>query len=383
MTLRRPTLAFLISEDWFFVSHFWARAQAAQKEGWRVIVLSRPGTHFKSIQESGIEFIPLDISRKSINPFKGLGFILKLASIYRHLKPDLVHHIALKPIILGGFAARLAKIPAIVNAPVGLGFIFASQRLLARALRPLVKLNLRITLNSKHGITIFENPDDLEFMVENRLVQRKHTRLIRGAGVDTSRFAPVPERTGKIRVLFAARLIYEKGILDFIKAAEILKGKAEFYIAGAPDYSNPNPVHEHRLKQWEAAETICWLGPVADMASLLKDIHIFALPSIYREGLPKVLLESMASGKPVVATDVPGCREAVINGETGFLTPPHDPQALAQALATLIENPALRAQMGTSGRMRIINDFSDDVVCQQTIEVYNEIICNGKEYHNE
>lgn len=373
MADKQPLLAFLITEDWFFASHFWARARAAQKAGWRVAVISRQGAHTTAITTSGIECIPLDIGRKSLNPLKGLASAWKLAGIYRRIRPDIAHHIALKPIILGGVAAWLARVPAVVNAPVGLGFIFVSRSRLAAMLRPAMKRALRLTLNPPHGLTIFENPDDLEFMVQNHLVKRAQTRLIRGAGVDITQFAPAPEPTGQIRVLLAARLIYEKGILDFVKAAQLLKGRAEFCIAGAPDVSNPNPVREQDLRNWEADGIINWLGPVTDMASLLKNTHILTLPSTYGEGLPKVILEAMACGRPVVATNIPGCREAVMDEETGLLVPPHDPETLAKAIERLITDPALRARMGTAGRARVVTYFSDEVVCAETLNVYTAL----------
>lgn len=373
MIKKQPVLAMLLTEDWFFASHFWARALAAQKAGWRVVLITRENSSVEAIRASGIECISVDIGRKSLNPFRALLFVLGLASIYRRIRPDIAHHVALKPIILGGIAAWLARVPAVVSAPVGLGFIFSSDSKRAAILRPIVKGGLRLAMNSGHGLSIFENPDDLEFMVKNRLVKREQTRLIRGAGVDTDQFSPVPEAAGKIRVLLAARLILEKGVLDFVKAAQILQGQAEFCLAGAPDHDNPHPIHESALKDWAAGGTISWLGPVTDMASLIKMVHILVLPSLTREGLPKVILEAMACGRPVVATNIPGCREAVEDEETGILVPPHNPETLARALHRLIIDPALRARMGAAGRERVMKNFSDDVVCEQTFKVYNSL----------
>lgn len=374
MIQKQPVLVMFLSEDWFFASHFWARARAAQKSGWRVVLIARENSHAKAIEASGIEFIPMDIGRKSVNPLKAIFFILGLAAAYRRIKPDIAHHVALKPIILGGIAAWLARVPAVVSAPVGLGFVFSSNTRLATILRPVVKWGLRLTMNTRHGISIFENPDDLEFMVQNHLVKREQTRLIRGAGVDTAHFYPTPEPNGPLRVLLAARLILEKGVLDFVKAAQILKGQAEFWVAGAPDESNPNPISEREMREWEAAGFIRWLGPVTDMAALLQEVHILALPSLTREGLPKVILEAMACSRPVVATNIPGCREAVVNEGTGLLVPPRNPEALAQAIGRLIADPALRAHMGKAGRERVMTYFSDAVVCKQTLAVYKDLI---------
>ena len=369
----RPTLVFLLMEDWFFASHFWERGLAAQKAGWRVVLISRRNEGHPDIEASGIEFHAADLDRKRLNPFKELAFSFWLARLYRRIKPDVVHHIALKPIIFGGIAARLANVPAVVNAPIGLGFVYSSDKLLAKLLKPLVTLALRTTMSPKRGIAVFENPDDLNAMVEGGMVHKSRTRLIRGAGVDVTRFAPASEPEGLIRIVLAARMIREKGIPDFVAAARLLKGKAEFWLAGAPDFSNPNPLTEAELRGWEAEGIVKWLGAVKDMAGLLRQTHIFTLPSTYREGLPKAVLEAMAAGRPVVATDIPGCREAVVDNETGFLVPPHTPAALAEALARLIADPALRARLGAAGRQRVLENFSDEIVCQKTMEIYETL----------
>lgn len=370
MSDTRPTLVFLLMEDWFFASHFWARGLAARKAGWRVILIARQSQAAQEIMASGIEFHAADLDRQRLNPFKELAFSLWLARLYRRIRPDVVHHVALKPIIFGGIAARLARVPAVVNAPIGLGFVFSSRKPLAKILKPVVSLGLRTTMSPRHGMAVFENPDDLNAMVQGGMVQQTRTRLIRGAGVDIDLFAPSPEPEGPVRIALAARMISEKGIPDFAAAARRLKGQAEFWLAGAPDLSNPNPVTEAELKSWEQEGIIRWLGPVKDMAGLLRQVHIFTLPSTYREGLPKAVLEAMAAGRPVVATNIPGCREAVVDGETGFLVPPHDPAALAESLGRLIADPALRARFGAAGRMRAEQNFSDEIVCQKTMAIY-------------
>lgn len=366
----RPILVFLIAEDWFFTSHFLVRGRAAQKAGWRVIVIARQNQDEAELIEAGLEFIPVSFDRHRLNPFKELGFALHLARLYRHLRPQVVHHIALKPIILGGIAARLAGLSAVINAPVGLGFVFASRKPLARLLRPLVTQALKFTMSPRRALAIFENPDDLDQMVQARIVKPAQTRLIRGAGVDINRFTPSPEPAGPVRILLAARMIREKGVLDFIEAARLLHGKALFLLAGAPDPANHNSLTEAQLQALHAQGVAQWLGPVKEMAALLSTVHIFTLPSTYREGLPKVVLEAMASARPVVATDIPGCREAVIHEQTGLLVPPAAPQALAAALERLIINPALRARLGALGRARVIENFSDEIICRKTLEIY-------------
>lgn len=368
------TLVFLLTEDWFFASHFWVRALAAKQAGWRVILVARQSEATQRIRASGIEVFPVDFIRRRLNPFAELAFALRLARLYRALKPDLVHHIALKPIVLGGIAARLAGVKAIVNAPVGLGFVFSSDKLLARVLRPLVALGLRLTLTPANSVAVFENPDDLRALVQGRMARAEAVTLIRGAGVDIEKFQPTPEPPGPVRIVLVARMIREKGVPEFVEAARWLKGRARFTLAGAPDEGNHNAITAAQLRAWQAEGVVEWLGPEKDIAGLLAASHIACQPSSYREGLPKSALEAMAAGKPLVATDIPGCREAVVDGLTGLLIPPRDAPALAAALARLIDDPALRARMGAAGRARVEENFSDRIICGKTLAVYDSLV---------
>lgn len=372
MTIR--TLVFLLTEDWFFASHFLQRGLAAKAAGWRVVLVAHEGPATTAIRAAGIEVVAVDFIRRRINPFAELLFTLELAAVYRRLKPDLVHHIALKPIVIGGIAARLAGVAAVVNAPVGLGFVFSSDRLLARVLKPFVSLGLRLTLRAQRGRVIFENPDDLAALSASGMVNPADAVLIRGAGVDTTLFAPSPEQPPPVTVVLIARMIREKGVADFAAAARLLRGQAAFQLVGAPDPGNPNTVTEAELRGWEAEGILRWLGPRQDIAAILAGAHIACQPSSYREGLPKSALEAMAAGKPLIATDIPGCREAVVDGQTGILVPPRDPPALAHAIKTLIDDPALRARYGAAGRRRVEENFSDTIICAQTLLVYEALV---------
>jgi glycosyltransferase involved in cell wall biosynthesis len=365
------TLVFLLTEDWFFASHFWVRGLAAKAAGWRVVLVARESEATARIRASGIEVFPVNFVRRSLNPFAELVFAWRLAKLYRQLKPDVLHHIALRPIVTGGLAARLAGCQHIVNAPVGLGFVFSSDKLLAKFLRPLVSFGLRVTLRPPGAVAVFENPDDLAALTAAGMVRPDAAFLIRGAGVDIVAFAPVPPPPLPVRVVLVARMIREKGVADFAAAARLLKGQAEFVLAGAPDPGNPNTVTEAELRAWEAEGILTWIGPQKDVAALLRSAHIACQPSTYREGLPKSALESMAAGLPLVATDIPGCREAVVDGVTGLLVPPRDPQALAAALARLIGDAALRARLGEAARARAEQEFADPIICAATLLVYD------------
>jgi glycosyltransferase involved in cell wall biosynthesis len=350
---------------------------AAKAAGWRVVLVARAGTAAAAIRAAGIEMVPVAFDRRRTNPFAELRFTLELAALYCRLKPDLVHHVALKPILIGGLAARLAGVPAIVNAPVGLGFVFSSEKLLAKVLKPFVSILLRFTLSPGNARVIFENPDDLEELAGRFMVRRDAAVIIRGAGVDITEFAPVAEPPPPVRVILIARMIREKGVADFAEAARILRDRgvaAQFVLVGAPDPGNANSLTEAELRGWEAQGLLRWLGPRSDIAALLRESHIACQPSSYREGLPKSALEAMASGRPLVATDIPGCREAVIDGETGFLVPARQPLALAAALQRLIEAPELRARMGMAARICAEQKFADAIICQQTLLVYDALV---------
>ncbi len=370
----RKTLLFLVTEDWFFASHFLARARAAQAAGWRVILLSREGAAAARIRACGIELIPVAFRRRRLNPLGELQLALHLARLYRRLKPDVVHHIALKPILIGGLAARLAGVRAIINAPTGLGFVFASASPLARLLRPFLTLGLRLTLSPKGARVIFENPDDLAELTAARALRPGAAVLIPGAGVNLDEFSPAAEPPGPIRVILIARMIRDKGIATFCDAARLLRGQADFILVGAPDPGNPASLTTAQLQAWADEGIITWLGHRADIASLLRGAHIACQPSAYREGLPKSALEAMAAGRPLVASNIPGCREAVVDGQTGFLVPPRNPAALAAALAQLIASPALRARMGAAARARAVENFSEPRICTQTLLVYEALI---------
>ncbi len=367
-------IVFLIGEDWFFASHFRARARAAQAAGWRVSVLTRTASAASSsLRDEGFTVIGVDFVRARLNPFAEFRLLRSIVRHYRALKPDIVHHVALKPILLGSLAARLAKLRRVVNAPVGQGFVFSSPTLKARLLRPFVGIALRASIGARGAVAVFENDEDRTAMIAAGAIAPAQTVLIRGAGVDITQFAPQPRSNQVVQVVLGARMLRDKGVREFIAAAKLLYKQgiiANFLLAGAPDPGNPAALSEAELR---GAAPVRWLGPVSDMAALLASCDIACLPS-YREGMPKFLLEAMASGLPCVATNVTGCREAVIDGETGLLVPAQDEAALAGALARLIDDADLRARMGSAGRARVLANFAETEICAQTLRLYQRLI---------
>ena len=369
---KKLKILFLVTEDWYFVSHRLSLAVAAREAGYDVAVATRTRQHVEMIQRAGVRVIPFELSRRAGNPVLEL---LRLLSLYRREHPDIVHHVALKPVFLGALAARLAGIPTQVNAVAGLGWLFISRSRIARWMSLSIRWILARLLNTPRCRVIVQNPNDAELLKEAGVTE-SNLRMIRGAGVDASEFSPSPESPEPICVVLASRILWDKGLSEFVQAARQLKKegvKASFILVGNPDLDNPASVPEATLYAWQKEKVVEWWGHRDDMVAVFHAAHIVCLPS-YREGLPKVLLEAAACGRPIVTTDVPGCREVVREGENGLLVPARNAQALSEALHCLIKNPELRAQMGLRSREIMLKDFSLEKVIAQTLSVYKELI---------
>lgn len=376
MTRDCPKLIFFVTVDWFFCSHFLARAVAAREVGYEVVVITNVDQHGEIITNAGLILLPLQLSRSSLNPFAAMTVIYKLVHIYKAERPDLIHHVALKPILLGGLAARWAGMHKVVNAIVGGGFAFTSQSPLARLLRPLVSMALRVVLNPCGTKVVFENADDVSSFCEAGLVRPNDAVLIRGAGVEPTGFKPRQSFECSPLVILVARLLWDKGIGEFVIAARILHQRGvsvRCVIVGEPDPENRACIDTNTLNIWRAEGVVELWGFRSDIPQVLSEATIACLPS-YREGLPRSLLEAMAVGLPCVATDVPGCREAVRDGDNGFLVPAQDARALADALERLIKNTNLAGRMGQRGRERLEQEFSTQQVNQSTLALYHEML---------
>lgn len=374
---RRPKLLYLVSEDWYFVSHRLALAVAAKAAGFDVAVATRVDKHGDTIRDAGIRLIPIDFARSGLNPVTELRSMSQLAALYRSEAPDLAHNVALKPVIYGTLAARRAGIPHVVNALMGLGWVFTSDSAKARLLRPLVEVALRHTLRGAGARTIVQNADDANVLATRRLAQPESVRLIRGSGVDPDAYANGPPPAGEPLVVLPARLLAAKGVGEFMQAAALLKEegvKARFALVGAPDTENPAAFARRDIEPFVAAGHVEYWGWRKDMPQVFAAANIVCLPTFYGEGLPKALLEGAASARALVATDVPGCREIVRPGENGWLVPPRDVQALADALREAIGQPALAARYGAEGRRIVEREFSLAAVIEQTLGVYRELL---------
>ncbi|MEZ5653228.1 MAG: glycosyltransferase family 4 protein [Burkholderiaceae bacterium] len=382
-------IAFFANTDWYLLNFRTPLIAAARAAGHDVVLISPQGEYSRQLTDLGFKWIGAPMERRSLNPLKELRLLLWLRRTLLEEDIDLVHNFTIKCAVLGSVAALLARrprgwnpiggSPARVNAIAGMGYVFLGTDLRARCLRPLVRVLMRMTLGGGNARLIVQNPDDARFFEDQHIVSREIIRLIEGSGVDCEKFAPdspaaelAPNRV--VKVLLPARLLWDKGIGEFVEAARRVREHVtdvEFLVAGKSDPGNPAAIAQETIEAWKHDGPIHWLGHVDDMAALYKSVDIVVLPS-YREGLPKGLIEAGACAKPLIATDVPGCREVVSNGTNGLLVPMKDAAALARAIETLVADPALRRRMGQASRAKVMNRFSDQMVIRQTLAVYHD-----------
>lgn len=369
-------LLFVVSEDWYFVSHRLHLAEAAINAGYKVALLSRISRHCAQIEASGIEVINWPLNRRSRNPFLELRAIWRAYIVLRRFRPDIVHAVALKPVLYSAVACRLVGVRARVFALGGLGFVFSSGKYIAQLLRPFLVLAFRRALSGRHSRLIVQNPDDQAILLTSNVIEFERVRLIKGAGVDTSVFSPQDEVAGVPLVVLPARMLWDKGVGHFVDCARSIKEKgipARFALVGEPDEHNPESVPVSQLEAWVAEGAVEWWGRSNDMPEVFRQATVVCLPS-YREGLPKSLLEAASCGRPILTYDVPGCREVVVDGENGFLVPLKDIQALIASLEKLLCNPELRRRMGIAGRLKVLSEFSQERVAAETMRVWAEVL---------
>jgi len=380
MSPPKPKLIYLVTEDWYFCSHRLPMARAAQRAGFDVAVATRVGEHGERIRAEGFALHPLRWRRGDIGPFSSLAAIAEIARLYRRERPRLVHHVALKPAVLGSIAALLAKVPAVINAVTGVGFVASSPTLQARLLRgPVIWLLTRLIERHRSRV-IVQNEDDRQLLLSLNPRAAARISVIRGSGVDTRHFQPAPEPPAPPVVAgFAGRLLVDKGIATLIAAQQDLCRRGldlRLRIAGTPDPENPSSIDGATLGRWRLLPGIAWLGQVTDIRELWRAAHIAVLPS-RREGLPKSLLEAAAMARPVIATDVPGCREIARSGLNALLVPPDDAGALAAALEQLMD-PDLRRRFGAASRALVESDLAEDAVGNATAALYQRALAESE-----
>ncbi len=378
-SLHGKHLLFLVTEDWYFCSHRLPLARAALAAGARVSVACQVTDHAEQIRAEGVNLIPLQIQRSGRNPLIDFSTLCQIHRVYRQERPDIVHHVALKPVLYGSVVAWLAGTKVVINAMAGLGFVFINESFSVRALRPAIALAFKVLLNRPNSRLIVQNPDDGSLFQDEIGVRKEAIALIQGSGVDTVHYQAMPEPPSPpIVVACVSRMLWDKGIGELVDAARILKtrGKEITIKLIGPTDDNPASIPRDLLENWKNTGIVEVPGPTSDIAAVYRDAHIAVLPS-YREGLPKSLLEAAACGRPSVSTDVPGCREICVDQMTGLLVPARSAEPIADAIEKLAEDAELRASLGAGARKAAEMRFSEQTIADQTISLYKSVL-NGQ-----
>jgi len=375
--MRRPKLLFVATEDWFFASHFLPMARAARELDFDVAVIARERQHRRIIEATGARLIALEAERRSLDPRALFAQVQALRRLIAAENPDILHCIALKPIALAGLAGKLAGVERRVYALTGLGFLGARQGVVAEAARLATKLWLRGAIDGPRVRFLFENPDDpVTLGLDPRDAAK--VAIVGGAGVDPLVLMPEPmPQSPPFKVALVARMLWSKGVdlaVEAVRLARSEGARVELTIHGAPDPSNPKAIPEATLKEWAARPGINWAGPTRDIEGVWRRHHLCCLPSRGGEGLPRTILEAAACGRPILTTDVPGCRSFVRDGQDGMVVPPDDAAALARALVVFAGSPALAERMGASARARLIDGHTERDVMNAVKGLYRVLL---------
>lgn len=373
----RPRLLFVVAHAGFFISHRLPLALAAREAGYDVHLATPRSKHVPQVQATGITWHEWRVSRAGTNPIAEWKSFRGLCDLYRRLRPHIVHHVTSKPVLYGTIAARMTGVRSVVNAISGMGHAYAKGGLGHQALREGISLGYRFALRHARMKVIVQNREHLDLFVKRRWIRESDAVLVPGAGVDFEQFVPrATSHDGPVRIVLAARLLYTKGVVEFVEAARRLRERkldAQCVLAGEPDPDNRASVRLDVLKAWHAEGVVEYAGRQEDMPALFAKTDIVCLPTYYGEGIPKVLVEAAACGLPIVTTDWPGCREVVKHGQNGLLVPIQNAGALAAALETLVLDPKLRREMGVRGRARLQRDYSLEAVHRAVLAVYRDL----------
>ncbi len=375
-TARKKKLLFVVNDPAFFLSHRIGIAKSALQRGYEVLLAAPPGRGTEQIESLGITWLPVSLSRWGTNPVREFFSLLQLIKLYRRVRPDVVHHVTIKPVLYGSLAAQISGVPRVINAISGFGYVFVRRGLLATIRKGLVHLMYKIVMRNPRQKTIFQNSDDYQYFLSNILNRAERYSIIRGAGINLKKFHVLPLPKNNIPVvMFVGRLLEDKGIREFVKAAQLLKAsgnRARFVVIGDRVEGNPSSISEQVLFEWIDEGSVEFWGFRDNVRSCMQQADVVCLPS-YREGLPRVLLEAASCARPLVATDVPGCREIVKDGFNGLLVKARSTHALKDALSVLIADPQLRSEMARKSRLYVENgNFSDFHVTNQTLALYEE-----------
>lgn len=370
-----PKIILVSNTEWYLYNFRRSLASYLSEQGFEVVLASPSGPYVQELKTLGFRWIPWEVGRQTVAPWWELGALLQLVRIYRREKPDLVHHHTIKPALYGSLAARTAGVKGVISSITGRGYVFLGADNKARVLRWFVRWMYQLAFQPANCIAIFENQTDREYFITMGLMARDHTSLIESVGVDPQQFTPLPEPEGTPVILQASRMLWDKGVGILVEAARLLHKDTSVRVAlaGEPDAGNPASIPEHTLRSWDSEGVVEWWGFQPDMNATYNRSHIVTLPSL-GEGFPTGLLEAASCGRPIVATDVPGCRDFMIDGFNGLLVPPSNPRALAEALKMLASNPALRNKMGRAGRKLVVEKYTTERVNEATMAIYDRFL---------
>ena len=366
--------------DWYLYNFRLPLVEAIRSTGAEVVLVSPDGKYSERLKQAGFRCVSFPLVRRRLNPLAELVTILRLIRLYGRERPTLVHHFTIKCVVYGSIAAQFAGIKAVVNALAGLGYVFTDDSARARILRVIIRAICKPILRSTQ--VIFQNPEDHRQFVEYRIIDENASNLIRGSGVNLEKFKPCAtmRSSRKKYVLLASRLLWAKGIAEYVEAAHLVRlqiPEAFFLIAGEVDHGNPGSVPEAMIDKWRDEGDVEFLGHSEDMQRLIENADLIVLPTYYGEGVPRILVEAAASGKPLVATDMPGCREIVQQRRNGLLVPPRDSHALANAIREILSDDICRARMGQHSRQLACEQFSETQVINATLQVYRRALPPG------
>ena len=377
--MKKPKLIFVVTEDWYFLSHRMPTVRGAQDAGYDVAVITADGPARVAIEAQGVRVIPFSFDRRSMKAGQAVKQMQALTRIYRAEKPDLVHHIAMKPILFGSMAAWQAKVPRVINAFAGLGYVFSADTTLAKTVRMFLIPAFRLLLQRPGSVTLFQNDDDRKLLQRLGALPRddRRTVLIRGSGVETDKLKalPLPDSSDFI-CAFAARMIGIKGLPTLQDAFARLQQDAphiKLWLCGQPDPGNPGSWTQGQIDQWTLDNPNVIFKGHSNMADIWAQSHVALQPSYGGEGIPKSLLEAAACGRAIIATDVPGCREVVVEGQNGFLVPPRDAALLAERILLLSQDRDLCGRMGLASRALVEGDLSAQAVTDKTRALYEAL----------
>jgi glycosyltransferase involved in cell wall biosynthesis len=372
-------ILFLINVDWFFISHRLPIALEAQDKGYVVTIACHFTKHKQELINMGFSVVDIPFSRSGSGIINELNTLKNIRKVIKEVNPSLIHAVTIKPVLYTGLVLKsINRNVPFVAAISGLGYVFTASTLRAKLTRLIVSGFYKVALSQKYKTVIFQNTSDESILTDVAKLKANSKVLIKGSGADLSVYNYLPENsTDSIKVVMACRLLKEKGVYEYVASAKLVKEqypRTEFLLVGTPDVENPNTVKQVEIDGWVKNSLIKYLGHRNDIPKVFSGSNIVCLPSFYGEGVPKVLIEAAACGRAIVTTDNPGCKDAIIDGETGILVPIRDAQALSQAIITLIKDTKLRNNMGKKARVFAEKEFDVKAVVAKHLDIYKNLL---------